>query len=77
MTCAECGDPNCSPGCGQHDAGCFYGGPAGAGYWMAVDTCPHPHRGDIEAKVASAEAVQNAREHLHASGLWTGGHGMN
>jgi hypothetical protein len=54
---------------GVHDAGCFYGGPIGEGYWFAVDTCPLSHDGDLPALVAPAENVAAALAHLRLAGL--------
>jgi hypothetical protein len=35
--CPDCGG-QCSPECGKHPAGCFFGG-LGGGYWMIAEGC--------------------------------------
>jgi hypothetical protein len=44
--CPDCG-LQCSPGCGYHPLGCFYGG-LGYGYWVYDPACEmdHGERGD-------------------------------
>lgn len=37
--CGTCGGQCDGPDCGFHAAGCVFGGPGGAAYWMIADGC--------------------------------------
>lgn len=54
---------------GRHEAGCFYGGPIGEGYWFEVVGCPLEHDGEAEGLRGTAEGAAAAFEHLRLAGL--------
>jgi len=49
LPCPTCGG-HCAPECGQHPAGCLYGG-FSHGSWLIVPGCPLAHDPDGEEEI--------------------------
>lgn len=58
---------------GLHEAGCFYGGPDGEGYWFAVAGCPLAHDGDVAALVGTEQGAREAWAYAEQIGMTTTG----